>query len=462
MTSLLYYSISSNFTKDEIRKIDIKTSQNRQLIFFFIKELEYNSKAKAKRIFTYGLLLYQLSMPIIPCTLAIIVPFPQTNLNILSSKKEYVVESNPKIDCNNIANIINSNNDKITLTTSEIEDLGILLYKFQNGSITLDSLNKAIFNLRGGDRYHWAALLLFIGLTILNQASDGFMVYNPLPHRPKAPIEWLNQYKLLRPDYQETYLRDSIFDSESQSQSQRSSEEKNKMTEEQAIAIINERYNSYLSIENGFKVTDRQAFSHLYHANGFKVKPEDYGMTQTELEKLREKGLVKYVQDGNKLPSKEHIEAFQLAIRKCCLDTPKINKRHDTRFYNVNGKYQVTSYRNGRHLIWFNQTNKEFISGDKRRTGAIRKFTRTNQIGGQKWITKWGDPPMSANAANDNTSLKIPKSFIKPIVIRSSESSELDRGFTIPPSSMDIDLSDKDLTPTMDIKSDISPENTEN
>ena len=53
MTSLLYYSISSGLTHDEILEIDDKVANNRKEVYLFLKRLVLNSKNKAEKLKSY-------------------------------------------------------------------------------------------------------------------------------------------------------------------------------------------------------------------------------------------------------------------------------------------------------------------------------------------------------------------------------------------------------------------------
>ena len=50
MTLFIYYSISSDLTQGEIIEIDRQVAQNREKVFFFVKNLASNAKNKTKKI----------------------------------------------------------------------------------------------------------------------------------------------------------------------------------------------------------------------------------------------------------------------------------------------------------------------------------------------------------------------------------------------------------------------------
>ena len=68
MTLMLYYPISSSLSKDEIISIDKQVAKNRERVSLFVRKLPSNSKRKAKRLFVYGIFLFQLGQPLVPCS----------------------------------------------------------------------------------------------------------------------------------------------------------------------------------------------------------------------------------------------------------------------------------------------------------------------------------------------------------------------------------------------------------
>ena len=183
MSSLLYYSISSDLTKDKIIEIDRRVVKNREAVYLLVRKLPSNSKSKAKRLFVYGMFIFQLGQPLVPCAAAVVMPLPPAihrlspieQDRILSNKNSY-----PKI-----APIIESKMDKMVLTDQQIEDLNLICYKLQKGSITID---KAILELRAGGFDDWAGLAFIIFMYSLHQ-GDSFQSV-PLPHQD--PFGWLS------------------------------------------------------------------------------------------------------------------------------------------------------------------------------------------------------------------------------------------------------------------------------
>jgi len=156
MSSLLYYSISCDLTKDEIIEIDRRVVKNREAVYLFLRELPWNSTRKVKRLFVYVIFAFQLSQPLVPYATAVMMPLPP-HISIEHLVPAEVLKSNNR--CPGIAPIIKAKMDKMTLTDQQIEDLNLICYKLQTGSITVD---KTILELRAGGFYDQAALAFTI------------------------------------------------------------------------------------------------------------------------------------------------------------------------------------------------------------------------------------------------------------------------------------------------------------
>lgn len=84
-----------------------------------------------------------------------------------------------------IASIIKSKMDQMILTDQQIEDLNLICYKLQTGSITID---KTILELRAVGFYDWATLAFIIYMFSLQQGNSFQNV--PLSHQD--PFGWLS------------------------------------------------------------------------------------------------------------------------------------------------------------------------------------------------------------------------------------------------------------------------------
>jgi hypothetical protein len=148
------------------------------------------------------------------------------------------------------------------------------------------------------------------------------------------------------------------------------------MSYDEAVKLLQETYSGSMQVTEDLRIGDWQAASHLYHANGVSVDPAAFGMTQAELGKLRD-GFINYARKGYKLPSIDHVRAYQTSLKTICLDCTSI-RRDDTEYFYKHGVSRSVTFQNGRYLICFNATTKDLITGDKQRVGTIRKFNETN------------------------------------------------------------------------------------
>jgi hypothetical protein len=386
MSSLLYYSIQLGLTEDEIIEIDKQVANNREAAYLFIRKFPSNSRGKAKMFFVYGMFIFQLGQPLVPCADAVVMPLPPA-IHRLSLMEQDKILSH-KNSSPQIALIIQSEMEKMVLTDQHIEDLDLICYKLENGSITLD---KAVLELRGGDFYDWATLALIIYMLRLQQGNSFQNV--PLPHMD--PTGWAsgkydsknagNGQCLSHPPSR--FERETLH---TMKQMCAASADENGfvMSYDEAYNLVKENYSGSMQVTEDFKITDWQAASHLYHGKGVNVNPENFGITQAELIKIQDEGFIKYVQRGNKLPSIEHVRTYQKSLKDICLDSTSI-RHDDSEYYNRPGVTPTTVFQNDRYLVCFNQTTGDLITGDKQRAGTIRKFNETNRIGGQKWINKW-------------------------------------------------------------------------
>ena len=175
MSSLLYYSISSDLTKDEIIEIDRRVAKEREAIYLFFRELPSNSKRKVKRIGLYIIFIFTISQPLVPCAAAVMLPLPPT-IGRLSPIEEIRTNKNYA----QIATIAASKFDKIKLTNDQIK-------QFNNLALELNKkIEEAILQLRGGDGLtDVAAIIAFVIFMNWYDSLFGTQAFqaNPLPHQ---------------------------------------------------------------------------------------------------------------------------------------------------------------------------------------------------------------------------------------------------------------------------------------
>ena len=252
-----------------------------------------------------------------------------------------------------------------------------------------------INRIRGGGTIREAAGLL-ITIWMLQQQSVGFQ---PIRQAPMPPhLE--SAHNLLfgkpkggtagNPQCQSNVL--SRFERETphtmkQMCAASSDENEFVMSRDEAIKLLHETYSGSMQVTEDLRISDWQAGSHLYHGNGVGVDPSAFGMTQAELDKLRG-GFINYARKGYRLPSRDHVRAYQTSLKNICLDSTSI-RHDDAEYYYTHGMERTTVFQNDRYLVCFNQTTSDLITGDKQRAGTVRKFNETHRIGSQKWIDKW-------------------------------------------------------------------------
>ena len=160
------------------------------------------------------------------------------------------------------------------------------------------------------------------------------------------------------------------------------------MTKGEALGLIAKTYPGQMEVTDNERITDWQAAKHLHHGIGVGVDPEMYGMTQEQLTDLSKDGLTEYVRKGNKLPSIEHVKAYQEALKNICENS---QKRTDSKYYYKHGVTPATVYydEHNRIIVCFNQTTGDLITGDRQREKVFNRFMAHNTLGALEWITKW-------------------------------------------------------------------------
>jgi hypothetical protein len=163
------------------------------------------------------------------------------------------------------------------------------------------------------------------------------------------------------------------------------------MTKREALELIAKTYPGQMEVTANERITDWQAAKHLYHAKGVGVDPEMYGIRQEQLMEIgKPGGLLEYVRKGNKLPSIEHVKAYQEVLKNICENSPK---RTDSKYYYKHGVTPATVYydKDNRLIVSFNQTSGDLITGDRQRENVFNRFMDDNTLGGLQWIAKWGN-----------------------------------------------------------------------
>ena len=186
MSSLLYYSISSNLTKDEIIAIDKQVAKNRKGVYLFVRKLPSNSKRKAKRLFVYGTFLFQLGQPLVPYATAVMLPLPAA-MERLSPFEQNRILSNKNF-YPQIAHIFEEKVGKIRLTNEQIKEFNNFAIELNSGSITME---EAVLRLRGGDGLtDIAAVFAFVIFMNWYDSLFGVKAFQADPLLHQDPVGW--------------------------------------------------------------------------------------------------------------------------------------------------------------------------------------------------------------------------------------------------------------------------------
>ena len=58
------------------------------------------------------------------------------------------------------------------------------------------------------------------------------------------------------------------------------------MSYDEAYNLVKAIYSGSMQVTENFKIMDWQAASHLYHGKGVGINPEDFGITQSQLDEI--------------------------------------------------------------------------------------------------------------------------------------------------------------------------------
>ena len=184
MSSLLYYSISSDLTKDEIIEIDRQTAKNRETVFFFVTNLASNAKDKTRKVIVVIILGGALYFSNVQPSEAIGLTMPPAP--VVRVQPSYQYDSNVQI-----AKVIPRKKDLIVYKSPK--EILFLMYLTDPRISSNQEVLKLVKELRGGS---WGLLgtAAFLGLIILifsmgegfipNNLDPGWGLARPNPFQP--------------------------------------------------------------------------------------------------------------------------------------------------------------------------------------------------------------------------------------------------------------------------------------
>jgi hypothetical protein len=381
MTAFLYYSVSSGLTENELVEIDRQIFKNQESVYLFLTELPSNSKRKGKKLCLYIVFMFAISQPLAPCG-AVVMPLPTTTINKLYHSEESEIRINKNYP--QIAPIPASKVDKMVLTDQQIEDLNLICYKLQKGSITID---KAIFKLRAGGFYDWATLAFIIYMFSLQQ-GDSFQNV-PLPHMDLmgwASGKYDSKNAGQCPSNPPSRFERETFHRMKQMCAASADENGFVMNYDEAIKLLQETYSGSMQVTEDLRIGDWQAAKKAYHGQkGFDIdlgKYRDFSKEDLVALQNTEGGFIPYVQKGGKLPPIEFVQDFQQKVDDFChLETTEIipNAKH----YGNTGETSCTMFfnRETRQIVLFNNTGGDFITAEKFRAKYFAKCVDSGKVG---------------------------------------------------------------------------------
>ncbi len=271
--------------------------------------------------------------------------------------------------------------NKMVLTDQQSEDLNLLCYKLENGSITLD---KAVLELRGGGFYDWATLAFIIYMLSLQQGNSFQNV--PLPHMD--PTGWASgKYHSKNAGNPPSRFEPEAL--HTMKQMCAASVDKNGfvLSYDEALKLVSDTYGGSTQITEDCKVTDWQIAKKAYHFHkGFNINLDNYdNFDKQDLVNLQNTngGLITYVQKGGRLPPIEFInEAKKQLTDFCLLEKTEVIKdaQHYGQHSGVTPGIMYHNDETGRIAI-FNKTSGDLITTEKYKPKPFNKFVEGCYLG---------------------------------------------------------------------------------
>lgn len=174
MTALLYYSIPSTLTEDEIIEVDRRVAKDREAVYTFVRDFAANGKdgIKTKRI----ILIIALTGGVWFSNLEPAKAIPPSSPIVRIHEPSYNYRSEMKS-----AEIVSPKLDKITFIESR--ELPICIFMMDERFLKTSATSKLIKKLRGGGLIEVATALLVITVfwQVMGVGIEGFVPNNPNP-----------------------------------------------------------------------------------------------------------------------------------------------------------------------------------------------------------------------------------------------------------------------------------------
>lgn len=157
------------------------------------------------------------------------------------------------------------------------------------------------------------------------------------------------------------------------------------MSETEAKAKVEDYYSGQIQVSETEVVTELRAAQKSYHASQLGVNPEDYGVSQKDLQIINEIGLYKYAQTGKPLPPIEFIRAYQQAIKNAVNNGKPMDIDYHSQAEKLTHPAKCyVDKRTGKVVVFYKETGQLLI-GLKYKERHITRLLDTRSLGKKTW-----------------------------------------------------------------------------
>ena len=293
------------------------------------------------------------------------LPFPTPisriqlhSLELIGAQKQNSLRSVP---------VVSNRPDKIIYTDEQIDKLSKISFEFLDGSINME---KAILKLRAGGRFKDISFLAFYLwlYSSQNNSVQGFQQIRP-PHQ-----EWMPKGANQRPPYVGGY-------GSSNSKSSLGLGDRNNEFKELSGTKIRKAYSQIPSLyveETNESITAWSVAKHAHHGPAFGLDLAKYGLNQSDLDSIAEKGLINHIRDGGTPLNTQYIQDFQKRWKIFAED--KTVTRLENQIV-MGQECVVLKHKESRLFVSFNASTGESYTGYKLTPSQSRRHDQTGVIG---------------------------------------------------------------------------------
>lgn len=114
-------------------------------------------------------------------------------------------------------------------------------------------------------------------------------------------------------------------------------QKENTLSYDEALSLIGTRLDFketlILNRDLILRLTDWQFIKKACYDVCFGMKPEDSGDMQSDLQRLNDISIVKYLIEGGRLPTEAHINAIRIALKEFCEDSTNSRNIKSTHYW---------------------------------------------------------------------------------------------------------------------------------